>query len=245
MRELALRLLKVPPEPHPPAGEGLRTFRAATNFFRYKIFTWVLAQVGAIAGLVMGLVFLRIADRNLDDGVALNLIHLAEILGWITLLLEIPFTFALLRLDYELRWYIVTDRSLRIREGITKVVEKTMTFRNIQNISIRQGPLQRLLGIADLEVRTAGGGGSGPGGESKRDGFTEDMHVAYFRGVDNAAEIRDLIRERLGRQRDGGLGDPEDRARPAPPWDAATVAAARAVLVEARELRRAMAERFG
>ena len=57
-------------------------------------------------------------------------------------MLALPLTFALVRLDYELRWYIVTDRSLRIREGVTSLRESTMTFANIQHIAVRQGPLQ-------------------------------------------------------------------------------------------------------
>ena len=38
------------------------------------------------------------------------------------------------------------------------------------------------------------------------------MHLAYFRGVQNAAEIRDLMLERLRRWRDTGLGDPDEAA---------------------------------
>src|SRR5690606_27807041 len=113
-----------------------------------------------------------------------------------------------LRLDFELRWYIVTDRSLRIREGLTTIREQTMTFANIQNISVRQGPLQLLLGIAGVEVRSAGGGGgrkTSGSGEHKR-----DMHVGLFRGVDNAQALRAAVLDRIRRHRDAGLGDPDD-----------------------------------
>ena len=65
-----------------------------------------------------------------------------------------------------------------------------MTFANIQNLSVQQGPLQRLFGIADLRVRTAGGG-EREGGANER-GETTNMHLGYFRGVSNAGEIRDL-----------------------------------------------------
>ncbi len=65
---------------------------------------------------------------------------------------------ALVRLNFEKRWYIVTDRSLRVREGILNVREMTVTFANIQNISISHGPVQRAIGIAELRVDTAGGG---------------------------------------------------------------------------------------
>jgi hypothetical protein len=60
------------------------------------------------------------------------------------------------------------------------------------------------------------------------------MHVAYFRGVDNAEEIRDLLREGVRLQRDAGLGDPDDER-----GDAG--AAAAELLAEARALRKTLA----
>lgn len=240
MRALVLRLLKVPPEPSVPAGESVRIFRASPNFFRYKVFTWALTQVGAITGLVFGLLFLRALEDRAGEDLWFILVRFAEILGWLALIVQIPFTFAVMRLDYELRWYIVTDRSLRIREGITKVTEKTMTFRNIQNLSIRQGPLQRLLGIADLEVRSAGGGGKASS-EAHQNKGEDDLHSAYFRGVDNANEIRDVIRDRVRRHRDSGLGDPDEPAHAEQPEGGPAIDAARAVLDEVRALRRALA----
>jgi uncharacterized membrane protein YdbT with pleckstrin-like domain len=80
----------------------------------------------------------------------------------------------------------------------------TVTFANIQNISVRQGPVQRALGLADLKVDTAGGGA----GHAQQGVIP--LHTAWFRGVANAAEIRDLISQRLRGQRDSGLGDTDD-----------------------------------
>jgi uncharacterized membrane protein YdbT with pleckstrin-like domain len=136
---------------------------------------------------------------------------------------------------------LVSDRAIRIREGITTIREKTVALANIQNIAIRQGPLQRFLGIADVEVNTAGGGGAGEG--QKKKGPSEPMHVAYFRGVDNAEAIRDLLREGVRRQRDAGLGDPDEPHAavhgPSSADEAGDVREAMAVLLdEARALRR-------
>ena len=64
-----------------------------------------------------------------------------------------------MRLDYEQRWYVVTDRSLRLRTGVWSVREMTMSFANLQQITVTQGPLQRLLGLADVRFQSAGGGG--------------------------------------------------------------------------------------
>jgi membrane protein YdbS with pleckstrin-like domain len=151
-------------------------------------------------------------------------------------LLALPVTYAAVRLDYELRWYAVTDRSLRIRTGLINLQELTMSFANLQQVVVAQGPLQRLLGLADVRVQSAGGGG---GGEDRRRGKpSESMHAGVFRGVDNATAIRDLILERLRRYREAGLGDPDDARTPVSGASDA-LAAAREALAEARALRRA------
>ena len=154
-------------------------------------------------------------------------------------LLQLPITYIVMRLNYELRWYIVTDRSLRIREGVASIGETTMTFANIQNLGIRQGPIQRLFGIADLRVRTAGGGSGDDGEESdEHAGKAGSLHVGYFRGVDNATEIRDLILAHVRSLSDSGLGDTDSvvvRRQPTEP-----VEAARRLLAETRAVRAAL-----
>jgi uncharacterized membrane protein YdbT with pleckstrin-like domain len=132
-------------------------------------------------------------------------------LGLGVFLAQMPFSLAAARLNYEMRWYIVTDRSLRIREGIFGVREMTLTFANIQNIAIRQGPLQRLLGIADVVVHTAGGGSATNHQGHDGGGRSGALHTGTLRAVDNAEQVRDLILDRLRHLRDAGLGDPDDR----------------------------------
>jgi hypothetical protein len=75
-----------------------------------------------------------------------------------------------------------------------------------------RNPIQRLLGMADLHVRTAGRGGNGgnEGGSGKDEHHNRSLHLAVFRGVDDAREIRDLILERLKQIRTSGLGDPDE-----------------------------------
>src|SRR5690606_2794977 len=221
----------------PPRGaRDARVFRASERYYRYKLLRWALSQAGTLAGLVTGVVTLRAVPALPDLWISIEMLAIAGFL------FQLPFTYAALRLDFELRWYIVTDRSLRIREGLCTIREQTMTFANIQNISVRQDPLQRLLGIADVEVRSAGGGaGTSSGGENRR-----DTHVGRFRGVDNAEAIRAAVLERIRRHRDAGLGDPDDlppsghvplsstaEGAAAP---AVTLAAAPALLDAAREL---------
>ena len=174
-------------------------------------------------------------------GYVVPLIEFIEFVGIAIFLVQMVITYAIVRLEFEQHWYIVTDRSLRIRTGILRLQESTMSFANIQQVEIRQGPLQRLLGLADVCVRSAGGGDpvAGPKGH----GEEASLHLGVFEGVTNAVEIRDLVIERLRRFREAGLGDPEDaRAAgaapyPAPSHDSALSDAVAELVAEARALR--------
>ena len=170
------------------------------------------------------------------------LIEFLEFAGIAIFLVQILITYSIVRLEFEQHWYIVTDRSLRIRTGILRLQESTMSFANIQQVEIRQGPLQRFLGLADVCVRSAGGGDPAPG--AKGHGDETSLHTGIFQGVPNAVEIRDLILERLRKFRETGLGDPEDaRAQaPAPATSRSVADAMDELLTEARALRRAAAE---
>jgi membrane protein YdbS with pleckstrin-like domain len=210
MKPWLLRVLKVPPEPTLPPGsrESAQVFRAANNFYHLLVVHWVLAQASAVVGIIVSLTVLHGISANWSDNLRLW-VNAAEWVGIASYVAQLPFTFLMIRLDYELRWYIVTDRSLRIRSGLVRMREMTMTFANIQHLSVHQGPLQRLLGLYDLRVRTAGGGGAE--GDDHQGGLASVAHIGLFRGVSNAPAIRDLIVERMKQARDAGLGDTDDR----------------------------------
>lgn len=216
-----LRLLRVPPEPHLPAGEPgtARVFRAAPNYWRLLAAQWALKQAFTLAGFVFFFGFAHTIpidtmfgagrQRSIPLPTLLNFVRSLEAIALGAWLVQLPITLAIIRLDYEMRWYVVTDRAARLREGVLSLTEMTFTLVNVQDLRIRQGPLQRLLGLADVELRTAGGSESPlHGGHGSAAGH--NLHLARFRGVDNAELIRDLVLARMQRARDAGLGDPDD-----------------------------------
>ena len=209
MRALLLRLLLVPPEPEPPAGspESIRIFRASPNFYYWNLATWALGQLPLLAIVIAVLIAGAKIPPKAPEWVRVSFPLLQGFL-FTFYLVQLIATFLKQKLDYELRWYVVTDRSLRIRSGIFWVREMTMTFANVQHVSVAQGPLQRVLGIATVEVSSAGGGSVAPQAEGGHG--TRNRHAAEFDGVDNAQEIRDLILARVRQYRDAGLGDPDD-----------------------------------
>ena len=122
----------------------------------------------------------------------------------IAVLLVVVTVFALLaiHLRYDTMWYVFSDRSMRLRRGIWLIRESTITFENVQNVKVTQGPLQRWFGIADVVVETAGGGGA-----SGEPGGGLGMHSGVIEGVAEAAEIRDSIMSRVRVANTPGLGD--------------------------------------
>jgi membrane protein YdbS with pleckstrin-like domain len=214
----------LPTRPH----ERVESFRPSEGFLRYLKFQfWVvllifdglilfgeaiILAVSPVAGMLLLLPALAIAI--LPDIVAYIAIHLR----------------------YDTTWYVMTDRSLRIRRGIWIIHETTITFENVQNVVVNQGPLQRIFGIADVRVDTAGGGGgSASAGHGQQ---STDAHKGIIEGVSNAHEIRDLILARLRRSKSAGLGDevPEAPRRTVADWSAEHIAALREIRDAARML---------
>jgi membrane protein YdbS with pleckstrin-like domain len=215
LKERLLWLLKVPPEPLDPMGDvrTLRVFRAAPGYWRYMLVGWLITEAGILIGMLVADVPLAIAgSTSTAAGIVVSVIIVGALLIFI---LQLGLTYFSLRLNYEMRWYKVTDRSLRIRTGVWNVSEMTMTFDNIQNITVTQGPIERLFGISDVRVTTAGGGEAAAQKKGGHGGG-QNLHLGVFRGVDNPDEIRDLMLTRLRRLRDTGLGDPTDAPTPEP-----------------------------
>jgi membrane protein YdbS with pleckstrin-like domain len=241
-RQFCERLLRIPHDPAPPPGDHVSTriFLAAANYYKYLLCLWGLRAAAGFLVVIVAIVipFSVLAYTFTKQGKAWAiLLWLIPVVIMLLNILSSLFLLAVLRLNFEKRWYVVTDRSLRIREGVTTVREMTVNFANIQNISISQGPLQRALRIADLRVDTAGGGG----GSSQRRERSENLHTAWFRGIDNANEVRELIQQRLRRLKDSGLGDHEERiASPDLEFSAAMLAAIREIHTEAAALRQAV-----
>lgn len=237
-RQACESLLRIPHDPAPPPGDeaSARVFRAAPAYFKYRLVLWGIGTAFVVFfGLlsVGGLNIALLNDRQVP-GVVRGLVLVASAFGLGVLALHALFSLAVLRLDFEKRWYVVTDRSLRVREGVTTVREMTVTFANIQNVAVLQGPIQRALGLADLQVETAGGGSA----HANQKQLGPNLHVAWFRGIDNAEEVKTLIQDRLRKLKDTGLGDRDDHDPPAVAASA-FLDALRAVRTEARALRAA------
>jgi len=178
------------------AGEAIQSFRPAAGFLRYLKFQFWIALTVIDALLVIGWLVLAVASPLagvLITPLALFVIIAPDVVAYLAI-----------HLRFDTTWYVVSDRSLRIRRGIWIIHETTITFENVQNVTISQGPLQRWFGIADVVVETAGGGAAGHG---EQHGGLAAGHQGLIEGLDNAPLIRDLVLSRLRHSRSAGLGD--------------------------------------
>jgi membrane protein YdbS with pleckstrin-like domain len=208
-----------PPELPSVVGEPTRSFRPAPNFLRYLLFQAGLSlAVLCFAGVAIG-VTLSVAEPRV------GLPILAVLL--VVLLFVVAVAVLAVYLRYDTTWYVLSDRSLRVRRGIWVIRETTITFENIQNVTVRQGPLQRLFGIADVLVETAGGGGGMP----KQQGAAVSAHTGLIEGIAEAPAIRDLLTAKMRASKTAGLGDEHHAPRQlsAAGWTAEHVAALREI----------------
>lgn len=204
LKSIILPLLRIDArEPHPPAGQSTaeirRIERAAPGYLRLKLFWWgVYAVAWAFAVVVASSLLLAADPRLLWLVIPLVAVAIAKAAT----------LYVTMRLDYELRWYVLTDRGLMIREGVWNVKEITLTYANAQNVRVTQGPLERLFGYSTVEVETAGGG-------SGENGVT--THMARLPGLSDPHELRDLILAGVRHVGTAGLGDLDDQHRRAIP----------------------------
>jgi len=185
---------------HPPdlpvmPGETLQKFRPSPGFLSYlKLQYWIF-----VAGftLLVGVLWTVLGLTFPVAGLVLIPVAVAVITAPAVLL------YLAMYLRYDTTWYVLSRRSLRIRSGIWEIHEATITFENIQNVTVESGPIERWFGIGNVIVDTAGGGQT----KTAHGGETSNLHQGQIAGVSNGEEIRQMILSRLMKSRTAGLGD--------------------------------------
>jgi membrane protein YdbS with pleckstrin-like domain len=199
--------------------ESIESFRPSVRFLDYLKFLFWIGLLVIDAALFLAWIVLVVA--NPVAGIVL------APLFFLVMVVPDIFAYVALHLRYDTTWYVMSDRSMRIRRGIWVIRETTITFENVQNVELKQGPLQRHFGIANLIVQTAGGSGA----RTKQG--QPNPHEGLIEGLDDAKRIRDVIMSRVRRSRRTGLGDehPEElrASGPGAVWSPAHLEALRAI----------------
>ena len=99
--------------------------------------------------------------------------------GWIIpgILLYIGFCYLWAKLSYQNWHYELGEDAIKIEKGIIWKKYISIPYNRIQNIDIYRGVIDRLLGLSDLQIQTAGygaAGASGVGSEGRLPGLAKD-----------------------------------------------------------------------
>ena len=112
MQTQILGLMRVPAEPHPPDGSSgsIRIFRCGRNYYRWRLLVWLSANLGVLIliAILLSALYRAIQVAPPLGRVAAEAAAALLVTGFLCSLL---FTFLQQHLNFELRWYIVTDLS--------------------------------------------------------------------------------------------------------------------------------------
>jgi len=154
------------------------------KYFSIVIIWWILITIGVLLILTFIEVISASNDPNLEP--MPSIIH--------DIILSTPIIYAvvvflpsllLVPLYVKSMEFIVHGDEIVVKKGLINKTVKFCPFRTITNISTRAGPLDRLFGIGNVQVETAGKSGQSTSPEEKLEGL-----LLYN-------EIRDYILSRL------------------------------------------------
>lgn len=190
------RWMRVPDQPPTlPASSGttIEGFRPGEGWLRYLTFQLCIVLLVIDGAILLGWIMVTVMNPFLGAVLAIPALVIAIVPDLIA--------YAAIHLRYDTTWYVLSDRSMRIRRGIWIIHETTITYENVQNVMVKQGPIQRWFGIADVVVQSAGGGGAAHAPSMSAG------HVGVLEGVVDADRIRTMILDRAAQFRTAGLGD--------------------------------------
>ncbi len=151
--------------------------------------------------------YLRV--RFIGDAVFAAIVVVAMIVGAFLLPIWVPLVIGavlltltalsawLQRLEVAHIGYLVREKDFSYRHGVISRSVATVPFARVQHVSIDRGPLDRLFGLASLEMRTAGADISVPGIDTE-----------------TAARLKALVVDRAGELADAELTPDQEPATP-------------------------------
>ena len=171
---------------------------------RLHAFTLLFSTVGIARRLILPALFGGISAGGGDAGRAVL---------FILAVLTVP-SFAFAVAHYLTFRYVITGEELIYRSGVLRRRQRVIPLSRVQNIEVRQSLVQRLTGVAELRVETAGSG-------------AEPEAALSVLGLSDAESLRDALLSRRAATRemeaaggdagDGGAGDATPLVHLTPP----------------------------
>lgn len=111
----------------------------------------------------------------------------APIIAWVSVYISLVITIAVLftfsAFYYRAIEYEINDTEIIVKRGIITHSNKVVPYRTVTNIEVKQGPFDRLFGIATIQIQTAG---------NSQTGVEEQLS-----GLIDARELNETILERI------------------------------------------------
>jgi hypothetical protein len=133
----------------------------------YGMFLFFVGGVGSLIGLDDPSAFLWLQTYWLSLNIGMWIFNLVWLIpAWILTPLYVG------RIEYSvIAESGETMPEVYVRKGIISITRKHVPFRTITNISTTAGPFDRLFGIGNVNIETAGYSGQKSGPEEKLEGF--------------------------------------------------------------------------
>jgi membrane protein YdbS with pleckstrin-like domain len=238
------RLLCLAPEP-PHTANG-QIFRPTYRTLLYELVVWALGQSVALLLLILILFgapiiealawtgwawLLELAlqwtawfDRLLLDIVPTAFQGFIAVFGILAFIAQFLLTLAGIWARQRYTWLVAGDVGIRLRRGWFQSHDVTMRYSAIQQVHLRQGPLQRLIGVGTVEISSAA---------NRHDDEDEGKRPTRVQNIPHPTSLRNLVRSRVEATQQRALPAPTD----------ATSAAAAEFLDAARTLRTLLVDR--
>jgi membrane protein YdbS with pleckstrin-like domain len=156
---MLLRWLRAPEAPPelPSGGPGtVVVFLPDHSYLRYLRWEALVTAVLIAAAFALAALVLLLVGKAVICWLLLGIAGAFLLAGTLLALLA--------RLRWRMMWYALGDRAMRARHGLWTIREVTITYENVQNVEVAQGPLMRLFGFWKLDIMTAGGARGAAGG---------------------------------------------------------------------------------
>jgi membrane protein YdbS with pleckstrin-like domain len=141
-----------------------------------KLFDYYLLM-GSIPVIIVGLIVTSLV-YILDP----QYVYVPAMAFFIPIALITSFAFYWIRRYYQTINYHLTRDEVVVEHGVWWKMKHTVPYARVMSVDVIQGPLSRSLGIATVDIYTAGytGVAGGTGGPGKRRAEASIMHVSDF-----------------------------------------------------------------
>jgi uncharacterized membrane protein YdbT with pleckstrin-like domain len=140
----------------------MKQFRPSGKLLmRYYLETTTLYIIGAATLLI---IFILTLGEEEEGSIAILLILAIVTVVWLVL-------FVFLKLWIDSFRYEFTENEVIVKKGWITKSKKIVPYRTITNFHRKRGPFDRIMGLATMEIETAGRSGSQSGPEEKMEGI--------------------------------------------------------------------------